>query len=179
MSTPATPFSMLNDRPRFYSLQPAPPKAFPLETESTQRAFKLKPLDQQEAAGSSNQLSETQRAFAEVLAIADRRPGKTDTIDQPREAAERMVATTLVEPLLKQLRESTNTPPPFGPGPGEKQFRGLGDAFAAREIVRSSRFELVDRLARDMRAHSLSARASQDEDAHSKTDGTAEESAAS
>ena len=111
--------------------------------------------------------TQTQRAFADVLAIANRGMVLKDEAEQHREAAEKLVATTLVEPILKQLREANNTPPPFGPGAGEKQFRSLGDAHAAREIVRSSRFELVDRLAQDLRAHAQRSNTSPAERANS------------
>lgn len=71
--------------------------------------------------------------------------------DDARTAAEQFVAVALVEPVLKQLRESATAPPPWGPGPGEKPFRALADAELAERIVSGSRWPLVDRLAREMR----------------------------
>ena len=63
-----------------------------------------------------------------------------------RMAAEGLVSTTFIEPILKQLRESNNTPPPFGPGKAEKQFATLLDTKLADEIVRSANFPLVERI---------------------------------
>jgi hypothetical protein len=155
-----------NEQHRFISFQDAPLKAISLG-EKPLDAIKLEKNPVLEAgAGQPLRLNSTgdasgigltqnQRAFADVLAIANRGMDLQDPAEQHREAAEKLVATTLVEPILKQLREANNTPPPFGPGAGEKQFRSLGDAHAAREIVRSSRFELVDRLAQDLRSHAL------------------------
>jgi Rod binding domain-containing protein len=71
--------------------------------------------------------------------------------DRARRAAEEFVATAFVQPLLKELRAGIRTPPPFGPGPAERQFRALTDTTLAREIVQSKRFGLVDRIADDLR----------------------------
>lgn len=101
-------------------------------------------------------LRDRQRSFAEVLSIADRSPQDANSkVDPSRDAAERLVATTLVEPILKQLRESVNIAPPFGPGKGEQSFRGIADAHTAKEIVKSKSFGLVDRLAQQMRERSM------------------------
>lgn len=151
------PMHLDSARPSFLSLLPEPARAFDFTTQPHAHPIKLMrkdPSASDATMGGQQHLAETQRAFAEVLSIADRRPDQVDRAEQAREAAERLVSATLVEPTLKQLRESNTTPPPFGPGPAEKKFRALGDAFAAREIVRSQRFELVDRLARDMRSRS-------------------------
>lgn len=67
-----------------------------------------------------------------------------------REAAEEFVAVALVQPILAKLRDTNGAAPPFRPGPGERQFQSLADAHVARQIVRSSHFPLVDRLARDL-----------------------------
>lgn len=74
------------------------------------------------------------------------------TADPSRDAAERFVSLTLVEPILKQMRQSSQAAPPFGPAPGEVQFRALLDAEVARQVVRAGDFPLVERLARDLRA---------------------------
>lgn len=73
------------------------------------------------------------------------------TGDRAREAAEEFVAVALVEPILRELRESSDAAPPFAPTRGEKQFRALLDAQLSREIARASRFPLVDRLVSDLR----------------------------
>jgi hypothetical protein len=71
---------------------------------------------------------------------------------EAREAAELLVSTTFVEPVFKQMRESERTAPPFAPSEGEKQFRALLDTRLAQEMVKSARWGLVDRVARDLLA---------------------------
>ncbi len=63
-----------------------------------------------------------------------------------RQAAEGLVSTTFIEPILKQMRESNDTPPPFGPSNAEKQFASLLDTKLADEIVRAANFPLVERI---------------------------------
>ena len=70
--------------------------------------------------------------------------------DEAREAAEKLVAQTLILPVLKQLRESNEAAPPFAPTEGEKQFGALMDQQIAEDITKAAGFPLVDRLARDL-----------------------------
>lgn len=96
-----------------------------------------------------------QRSFAEALGAARRAEGleaveARDAADRAREAAEQLVSTTLVLPVLKQLRESNNAAPPFGPTDAEKQFGSLLDHRLAHDIVKGANFPMVDRLARDL-----------------------------
>ncbi len=63
-----------------------------------------------------------------------------------RQAAEGLVSATFIEPILKQVRESNDTPPPFGPSNAEKQFASLLDTKLADEIVRAANFPLVKRI---------------------------------
>ncbi len=63
-----------------------------------------------------------------------------------RLAAEGLVSATFIEPILKQVRESNNTPPPFGPSSAEKQFSSLLDTKLADEIVKAANFPLVERI---------------------------------
>lgn len=93
-------------------------------------------------------LADAQRTFAESLSIAERRPDGTRAT--ARETAEKLVAITFVEPVLKRLRESDGAAPPFAPGPGERQFRALLDARVAHDVVRAARLPMVDRLAHDL-----------------------------
>lgn len=100
-----------------------------------------------------------QRSFAEALGAArlaegfDAREGRPEAA-KAREAAEQLVATTLVLPVLKQLRESNNAAPPFAPTNAEKQFGALLDHRLAHDIVKGANFPMVDRLARDLlRSH--------------------------
>lgn len=134
----------------FISLQPDPLAPISLATPEPRGPIKF---DADSTVRSP--LADRQRSFAEVLAIADRMP-HDESIDEERAAAEQLVATTLVEPILKQLRQSSTAAPPFGPGEGEKKFRDISDAHTAREIVRSERFGLVERLAQDLRERTAS-----------------------
>lgn len=72
-------------------------------------------------------------------------PGTNETTNA-RKAAEGLVSTTFIEPILKQVRESNNTPPPFGPSTAEKQFASLLDTKLADEIVKAANFPLVERI---------------------------------
>lgn len=93
--------------------------------------------------------TDRQQDFASVLGRVQTKPGETP--DQlARRSAEQFVSMALVQPLLKQLRESNHTAPPFAPSQGEKQFQSLMDAEVAQRMVRAAHFPLVDRLARDM-----------------------------
>ncbi len=88
--------------------------------------------------------------FSSVIARASRAPGASKEADA-RAAAQSLVSTALVQPIFKQLRESASAaPPPFGPGPGERSFRGMLDATMAQKLVTSQNWPLVDRLARDL-----------------------------
>jgi hypothetical protein len=96
-----------------------------------------------------------QRSFSEALGAAARSDAIAAREDRPehakaREAAEKLISTTLVEPILKQLRETNNAAPPFGPTPAEKQFGSLLDHRLSQDIVRSANFPIVDRVARDL-----------------------------
>jgi hypothetical protein len=88
--------------------------------------------------------------FSSVIARASRAPGASKEADA-RTAAEGLVTAALVQPIFKQLRESAGAaPPPFGPGPGERSFRGMLDTTIAQKLVTSQNWPLVDRLARDL-----------------------------
>ncbi len=92
-------------------------------------------------------LTARQEGFASVMARAVRDPKKS-VAEQTRESAEQFVAMTLVQPLLKQLRENSKAAPPFAPSSGEKQFQSMLDAQVSQQIVHSSNFPLVDVVAR-------------------------------
>jgi Rod binding domain-containing protein len=72
----------------------------------------------------------------------------------PREAAEELVAMTFVQPILSELRSSSMAAEPFKPTDAEQRFGALYDAEVARRIVSGSGFPLVDALARQMRERS-------------------------
>lgn len=73
-----------------------------------------------------------------------------------REAAEELVAITLVQPILAELRESDMGAEPFKATDTEKKFGALYDAEIARRIVKKAGFPLVDALARQMREREAS-----------------------
>ncbi len=103
-------------------------------------------------SGPGQRLASAQNQFAGVLNRA-REKAPESSESAARDAAEQLVAITLVQPLLAQLRETNNAAPPFAPTPAEKQFASLQDARVAQDIVRGSRFPLVDQLARSMLKH--------------------------
>ena len=88
-----------------------------------------------------------QESFASILARDPGMSRKKPEV-QAREAAEKFVAISLVQPLLAQLRENSQAAPPFAPSNGEKQFRAMLDAHIAQEITHAARFPLVDGVAR-------------------------------
>lgn len=94
--------------------------------------------------------------FAAVLGRMGQGAGESDE-QLARRSAENFVSMTLIQPLLKQLRSSTNAAPPFAPTDGEKQFQGLMDGELAQRIVRTAQFPLVDRIAHDIMERSRSA----------------------
>lgn len=87
-----------------------------------------------------------QRSFAQVLGKAMPEPAPQSREAQARDTAEQVVTISLVQPLLKQLRETNHAAPPFAPTPAEKQFRSLTDATLAQNIVKSKHFPIVDRM---------------------------------
>lgn len=72
---------------------------------------------------------------------------------EARTAAEGLVATSFIKPILAQVRESNNAPPPFGPTQAEKQFGSLLDNQLADEIARAAQFPIVDRLVEEFTKH--------------------------
>jgi len=80
----------------------------------------------------------------------------------PREAAEELVATAFIKPLLSQMRETSQATGPFAPTNVEKQFAPMLDSIIAQQIVRSGRFGLVDAVARQMQGAQGRSRAGAD-----------------
>lgn len=97
-------------------------------------------------------LASSQGEFAAILARGRHRATGTagEQRAAAREGAEEFVAITMVQPLLKQLRESNNAAAPFAPSSAEKQFRGMMDAQISHRIVKASNFPLVDVVARGL-----------------------------
>lgn len=94
----------------------------------------------------------TQTDFASIMGMQNRvsHAGDGTTSEKARQAAQEFVAKVFIEPMLKQVRDSNHTPPPFGPGPGEKQFGSMIDAQRSIDLVRSASWPIVDRLAADL-----------------------------
>ena len=90
-----------------------------------------------------------QELFSQVISRAKAKTGETAE-QRARSAAEQLVATALVQPVLKQLRESNNAAPPFAPNEAERTFRSFMDAGLAQRMVSSQHWGLVDHLARGM-----------------------------
>jgi Rod binding domain-containing protein len=93
--------------------------------------------------------TEDQELFSQVISRAKANPDETPE-QKARGAAQQLVATALVQPVLKQLRESNNAAPPFAPNEAERTFRSLSDAALAQRMVGSEHWELVNVLARRM-----------------------------
>jgi hypothetical protein len=82
--------------------------------------------------------AEPSRGFATELQAA------TDRIGSARQAAEQLVSTSLVLPILASMREGTFLSGPFKPGTMERRFGPMLDVHTAEAITSSSRFDLVD-----------------------------------
>lgn len=111
----------------------------PLSTSSPTALYSPSPVVSREA----------QEAFAQVISRATG-AGDQSPEARARAAAEQLVSTALVQPVLKQMRETSQAAPPFAPGQGERTFRGLMDAGLAHKMVKSGSWGLVDRLAHGM-----------------------------
>lgn len=100
------------------------------------------------AATPTADLLDRQHSFAAVL--AQHSDTGADPQQRARIAAERFVAATLINPVLKGLRDSSMAAAPFAPGFAERQMRSLLDADLSHRIARAGGFPLVDRLAMDL-----------------------------
>ncbi len=106
------------------------------------------------AMGAEGVQADRQREFAAILSRRVERPGaeRGTAREQAEDAARQLVSITLVQPLLAQLRETSQAAPPFAPSSAERQFRAMSDAQLAQSIVKAANFPLVDQLARQMLA---------------------------
>lgn len=91
------------------------------------------------------------RALARVAGETGR---ELDAGDRPseegRRAAEQLLSTAFIMPVLRQVREMNNAPAPWGPTEAEKQFGPLLDQRMADDLVRAGNWKIVERLARDL-----------------------------
>ena len=91
-----------------------------------------------------------QTLFSQVMGKTVAKAGDDTPRGRARTAAEQLVSTALVQPILKQVRESSNAAPPFAPNQAERTFRSFMDAAVAQKMVHAQHWGLVDRLARGM-----------------------------
>ena len=63
-----------------------------------------------------------------------------------REAAEQLVATVFIEPILATLHAGSLAAGPFAPGSAERRFMPFLDQQLAERIARGMDFALVDRI---------------------------------
>lgn len=98
----------------------------------------------------SNRLAGNTNSKLNSIGVFKLDANEVDPIAKARSAAEGLVSTTFIEPILKQVRESNNTPPPFGPSSAEKQFSALLDTKLADEIVHAANFPLVERISKQL-----------------------------
>jgi len=112
------------------------------------------PSDSFAAVGVGSMQADRQREFAAILSKRVERPGSelATPEDQAKDAARQLVSIALVQPLLAQLRETSQAAPPFAPTSAERQFRAMSDAQLAQDIVKAGNFPLIDVLARQMLA---------------------------
>lgn len=97
------------------------------------------------AAGIEARAGGDRALFSDALAKA--RGAERGTAGEARDAAEQLVAASLILPVLKGLREGNQAAAPFAPGPGEKAFRGMMDDMLAQKLVKRSNWVLVDKVA--------------------------------
>lgn len=101
------------------------------------------------ASDPGQRLASAQHLFASTLNKAREQTPESQEA-AVRKTAEELVAITMVQPVLAQLRETNNAAAPFGPTQAEKQFGALQDARVAQDIVRGSKFPIVDQIAQQM-----------------------------
>lgn len=71
------------------------------------------------------------------------RNGEKETL---REAAEQLVSSSFILPILSMIRESSISEGPFAPGMAERRFGPLFDQHIADSITKASNFPLVDAI---------------------------------
>lgn len=74
----------------------------------------------------------------------------TTRAEQAKEAAEKLVATTFVKPILSEARKMDNAPAPFKPTQAEEMFGAMLDNTIADELVAKLNLPLAQRMTREM-----------------------------
>lgn len=94
--------------------------------------------------------AEDGRRFSEIIGKGPSQPDKRKPEEQAREAAEQLLSVTFIQPVLKQVREMNDAPPPWGPTQAEKQFGPMLDAKLADQLIKAARLPIIERLSRDL-----------------------------
>ena len=71
------------------------------------------------------------------------RNGEEETL---RDAAEQLVSSSFILPILSMIRESSISEGPFAPGMAERRFGPLFDQHIADSITKAANFPLVDAI---------------------------------
>lgn len=91
-------------------------------------------------------------SFAQAMQEADR-AGRDGRPEEIRDAAEKLVASAFIMPLLEQVRESAKENDLFYGGTGEDLFGQQMDTQLADNIVHSSRLPIVDAVYQQFARH--------------------------
>lgn len=94
--------------------------------------------------------AEDGRRFSEIIGKGPTRPDSRKPEEQAREAAEQLLSVSFIQPVLKQVREMNDAPPPWGPTQAEKQFGPMLDAKLADQLIKAARLPIIERLSRDL-----------------------------
>ncbi|MEM7228259.1 MAG: hypothetical protein AAF432_05510 [Planctomycetota bacterium] len=79
--------------------------------------------------------------------------GETGTADERlHAAAEGLVSTAFIQPVLSMLREQNQAAGPFAPSAAERRFGPLLDEMIADRVTSSANFPLVDAIVNRYRA---------------------------
>lgn len=66
---------------------------------------------------------------------------------EARQAANQLVSSAFLIPILSKLRETSMAEGPFAPGAAEKRFGPMLDQHLADRIIEASNFDIVDAIA--------------------------------
>lgn len=96
------------------------------------------------ASHAERTLRQSYAPFRSTLEDAQSQAAATPT--DVREAAEQLVSSAFITPMLGAMRESSMAAGPFSPGAVEKRFGPLLDQQVADRVTQASRFTLVDAI---------------------------------
>ncbi len=90
-------------------------------------------------------VAQHERTFSAVLA-GTAQSSREEQRQVLREAAEQLVSTAFITPILGALRDSSMAEGPFAPGTAEKRFGPLLDQQFADRVAKASNFSLIDTI---------------------------------